>query len=176
MTEILQHNFKTERPVSIFTTKIIDANMNDLIEKEIKKTGDVQDHKTNVKAYMTEWDMSDKPGFDKLKSLVLDITGYLSKMYYNRKINPRVCDMWGMIYKKGDYAIVHDHWPALWSGVYYLKAPKDSGNLYFPQIKQSIEPKDKQMIIFEGKTRHGVRESLTDEKRIAVSFNVKEII
>ena len=35
--------------------------------KEIKKSGDKQDHKTNVKAYMTDWNMSGKPGFDKFE-------------------------------------------------------------------------------------------------------------
>ena len=56
--------------------------------------------------------------------------------------------MWGMIYRKGDHAVVHDHWPALWSGVYYLKSPKNSGDLYFPQLKQSFEPKDNMLVLF----------------------------
>ena len=84
--------------------------------------------------------------------------------------------MWGMIYKKGEYAIEHDHWPTLWSGVYYLKSPKNSGDLYFPQLKQSFEPKDNMLVLFSGNTRHGVKENLSDEERVAVSFNVKEII
>ena len=84
--------------------------------------------------------------------------------------------MWGMIYKKGEYARVHDHWPALWSGVYYIKAPKNSGDIVFPHIKQQITPQDNMMIIFDGSTRHSVKENLSDEERVAVSFNVKEVI
>ena len=85
--------------------------------------------------------------------------------------------MWGMIYKKSiDYAVVHDHYCIinLWSGVYYLKSPKKSGDLYFPQLKQSFEPKENMLVLFNGSTRHGVKENLSDEERIAVSFNVKE--
>ena len=35
MSEILQHNFKTEKPVSIFTTTIVDSDMTTKIEEEI---------------------------------------------------------------------------------------------------------------------------------------------
>ena len=145
--------------------------------KIIEKTKDSSlDYKTNVKAYMTDWDMRGKPGFDKLEKIIIDMSIYLSKIYYNKTIKPRVENLWGMIYKKGDYAMVHDHWPSLWSGVYYIEVPDNSGDLYFPQLKQTITPQNNQMIVFEGKTRHGVRESLSDKERIAVSFNVKETI
>ena len=174
--EVLQHNFETIKPESIFTSIIEDDEMNKNIIEQIRKTGDVQDYKTNVKAYMTDWNMSDKPGFDKLEKIIIEMTNYLSKIYYNRPINPRVENLWGMIYKKGDYAMVHDHWPSLWSGVYYIEVPNNSGDLFFPQLKQTMTPKKNQMIVFEGKTRHGVRESLSDKERIAVSFNVKENI
>ena len=174
--EVLQHNFETIKPESIFTSIIEDDEMNKNIIEQIRKTGDVQDYKTNVKAYMTDWDMRGKPGFDKLEKIIMDMVNYLSKIYYNRPINPRVENLWGMIYKKGDYAMVHDHWPSLWSGVYYIEVPNNSGDLFFPQLKQTMTPKKNQMIVFEGKTRHGVRESLSDKERIAVSFNVKENI
>ena len=176
MNEILQHNFETIKPTSVFTTTIVNSDMTDKLIEEIKKTGDKQDHKTNVKAYMTDWNMSGKPGFDEFEKHVLDITRFLSKKYYRREIQPRISDMWGMIYNRGNYAITHDHWPALWSGVYYIKAPKDSGDLLFPQLKQKITPTDGMLVIFDGATRHGVGESFSDDERIAVSFNVKETI
>ena len=55
-----------------------DVYLFDWIEKEIKKTGDVQDHKTNVKAYMTHWSMNDKPGFETLEKYILE-EGYLDE-------------------------------------------------------------------------------------------------
>ena len=176
MNEVLQHNFASEKPTSLFTTFIVDDETNAKIIEEIRKSGDKQDYKTNVKALMTDWVMTDKPGFDVLEKKILQISAFLSEKYYNRKTKLRVSDMWGMIYKKGEYARVHDHWPALWSGVYYIKAPKGSSGITFPQLKQKITPKDNMMIIFDGHTRHGVTENLSDEERIAVSFNVKEDI
>ena len=174
MNNIYQHNFKTIKPDSIFTSILIDPEMVKDIENEIETMGDKQDHKTNVKAQMTEWNMQDRPGFDKLKERIVEMVEFISKKYYNRQLKTRISDMWGMSYGKGDHAIVHDHWPALWSGVYYTSVPKNSGELYFPQLKQSIMPKDNQMLIFNGATRHGVKENLSDEKRVCVSFNLKE--
>ena len=176
MNNIYQHNFKTIKPDSIFTSTIIDPKMVEDIHNEIENMGDRQDHKTNVKAQMTEWNMEHRPGFVELKKHILDMVEFISKKYYNRPLKTKISDMWGMSYKKGDHAIVHDHWPALWSGVYYTSVPKNSGELYFPQLKQSIMPNDNQVIIFNGATRHGVRENLSDDKRICVSFNVKEDI
>lgn len=176
MNNIYQHNFTTIKPDSIFTSTIIDPKMVENIQNQIEEMGDKQDHKTNVKAQMTEWDMQDKPGFSELKNYILDVVEFISKKYYNRPCKARISDMWGMIYKKGDHAVVHDHWPALWSGVFYMKVPEKSGELFFPQLKQTIMPNDNQLIIFNGSTRHGVKESFSDEKRICVSFNVKEDI
>ena len=174
MNEIYQLNFKTIKPDSIFTSMIVDPQMSEDIEKEIRDMGDKQDHKTNVKAQMTEWNMQDKPGFIKFKEYIYPMIEFISKKYYNRTISPRISDMWGMIYRKGDHAIVHDHWPALWSGVYYIKSPENSGELYFPQLKQTFQPKENMLVLFNGATRHGVKENLSNEERVAISFNVKE--
>ena len=172
--EIIQHNFTSYKPESIFTTYLDKEDTRTNIIDEIKKSGDKQDYKTNVKAYMTDWNMADKPGFQELNKHIIDTCHYLNSLYYRKTVGLQVSNLWGMMYKKGDYAIVHDHWPALWSGVYYLRAPKGSGDLVFPQLKQRIQPKDNLLVIFRGDVRHGVEESKTDEERICVSFNVKE--
>ena len=179
MSEILQHNFETIKPTSVFTTTIVDPDMVDKLVEEIKKSGDKQDHKTNVKAYMTDWNMSGKPGFDEFEKGVLDITKFLSKKYYRREIQPRISDMWGMIYNKGNYAITHDHWPALWSFAYYLNAPKDAPGLFFPEMgEQGGERKLEQglFIMFEGHIKHAVRQTKFKGYRYAVSGNLHEVI
>ena len=43
------------------------------IIKVINKQGDRQNHKTNVKAQMTEWKMYNEPGFDKLSKIILEL-------------------------------------------------------------------------------------------------------
>ena len=176
MDKIIQHNFKTIKPQSIFVTDVVDPVMNEDIVKVIRKSGDKQDYKTNVKAYMTDWDISNKPGFKQLTKHIISITKYLSEKYYHRKDTKlRIDNMWGMIYKRDEYAMVHDHWPSIWSGVYYINVPDNGGSdLYFPQLKTSLSPKENQMVIFDGYLRHGVKPNKSDKERIAVSFNVKE--
>ena len=116
--EIVQHNFTSYKPESIFTTYLDKDDVRTNIIDEIKKSGDKQDYKTNVKAYMTDWNMADKPGFQELNKHIIDTCHYLNSLYYRKTVGLQVSNLWGMMYKKGDYAMVHDHWPALWSGVY----------------------------------------------------------
>ena len=82
--------------------------------------------------------------------------------------------MWGNLLNEGADHSPHTHSNNILSGVYYLKVPNNSGELYFPQLKQSFMPNDNQLVLFNGSTRHGVKENLNDEERICVSFNIKE--
>ena len=50
----------------------------------------------------------------------------------------------------------------------------NSGDLFFPQLKQTFQPKENMLVLFNGATRHGVKENFSDEERVAISFNVKE--
>ena len=179
MSEIIQHNFETIKPVSVFTTTIVNSNMTDKLVEQIKKTGDKQDHKTNVKAYMTDWNMLSLPGFDELEKHIISIIKFLSKQYYRRDIQPKISDMWGMIYNKGNYAITHDHWPALWSFAYYLNAPKDAPGLFFPDMgeqggERKLEPG--LLIMFEGNIKHAVRQAKYKGDRYVVSGNLHEVL
>ena len=80
------------------------------LEKSIRETGDKQNYKTNVKAYMTDWKMNEKPGFSKLIKLSLSIANAISKSRNKTDIlkgkHPVIVEeIWGMIYKEGDYTI-----------------------------------------------------------------------
>ena len=46
---LIKLRYIPEKPVSIFTTTIVDPDMTTKIEEEIRKTGDKQDYKTNSK-------------------------------------------------------------------------------------------------------------------------------
>ena len=80
-------------------------------------------------------------------------------------------------YKSGEIAIEHDHWPCAWSGVYYLKGPKDSPGLFFPEMgEQGGERKLEKglMIFFQGHIKHSVRPSKFKGSRYCVSGNISE--
>ena len=102
-------------------------------------------------------------------------------------------NMWANINPPGGYNAPHLHPNSLYSGVYYIKAPKDSGDLVFndpspgeqlnlPAIKKGPPPKhlwrevhlapvEGRIIIFPFYLWHNVEPNLSNDIRISVSFN-----
>ena len=152
------------------------------IIKTIKDGGDKQNRGSNVKACMTDWNMQAEPGFAELEKEIAGIINYLPTLPPYRMINNVgtstehmiITSMWGMLYKKNDYTKVHHHWPAVYSGVFYLEIPKDyAGTLFFPDLEHHIEPIKGQLVVFSGSTRHGVETIKSNGERLAVSFNYR---
>ena len=163
--------------ITTFETKINDPKMDKEIKKLIDGQGDRQHHKTNVKAQMTEWVMQNQPGFKKLAEIIKQMAIQGSLQLFNRKINPRISDMWGMKYKSNDHTVPHDHWPALWSFAYYLNAPKDAPGLFFPEMgeqggERTLEPG--LLLMFKGDIKHAVRQVKFKGYRYVVSANVSD--
>jgi uncharacterized protein (TIGR02466 family) len=103
---------------------------------------------------------------------------------------------WLQLYPTGTHFNKHDHYGAIISGVLYLKAPKDCGNIrfynpiigrratdvFFENIKitsneynyhyAEYTPIEGEMIMFESWLEHSVDMNLSPENRIAVSFNI----
>jgi len=160
---------------NIFTTHLkLDSTIIDTIIKTIRDGGDKQNNKTNVKATMTDYFMQKEPGFVELENEITSIINYLPQIIMPNVFGGtmNIADMWGMCYKKNDYTEVHNHWPAVWSGTFYLDIPTDyAGTLFFPKLEHNIEPVTGQLVIFNGTTLHGVKTIKSNSERLAVSFN-----
>lgn len=109
--------------------------------------------------------------------------------YGSVRIFPANC--WANVNPKYASNKIHDHANCLFSGVYYLKAPKDGGNLMFydPRSAKSFyKPKVSTftaytadaiahvaetglLLIFPSWLKHGVEPNLSDEDRVSISFN-----
>ena len=178
MIKFIRKDLPLKSMITIYEYKIDDTKMDKEIIKQIDKMGDKQQHKTNVKAQMSDWGMWDKPGFKTLSQMVLKIVPDITKDKYSLDgFKPVIKDMWGMKYKSGEIAIEHDHWPCAWSGVYYLKGPKDSPGLFFPEMgDQGGERKFETglLIMFPGHVRHAVRSKKFKGSRYVVAFNVHQ--
>jgi len=177
LIEIKRKDLPLKGLLTIFETKIDDPKMDKDIIKEINKQGDRQNWNSNVKAQMTDWHMMDKPGFNKLKKIISDMSLQISKQQYNRNITPNIVDMWGMKYKNEEISISHDHWPAIWSCAYYVNAPKNAPGLFFPEMgDQGGERQLEQglLIMFPGHTKHGVRPRKFKGNRYVVSANIHD--
>lgn len=165
--------------ITTYETILKDPVMDKKIKKIIDKQGDRQNHKTNVKAQMTEWAMYNEPGFKDLANIAIQIAQDISYNKYQQKnMSFMVSNLWGMKYKSGEGAVAHDHWPALWSFAYYLNAPKDAPGLCFPEMGEQggvrkIEPG--LFVMFEGHVRHSVVPTKFKGSRYVVSGNLHEL-
>ena len=104
-------------------------------------------------------------------------------------------EIWAIINKKGTFNKSHNHPGSYLSAAYYVKAPKDCGNIHFydpneikkfnsPAIENltelstsgfSIKPEEGNLLIFPSYLYHDVGKNLSDEDRIVISFNVSII-
>ena len=89
----------------------------------------------------------------------------------------RLLDMWINIHPPKAYVTSHNHYtkkyPNMLSGVYYLKKPKNSGNIVFEKGAINIEEGD--LIIFRQPSKggqHWTEQNNSDKDRIVVSFNI----
>lgn len=103
---------------------------------------------------------------------------------------------WLQFNQPNSYFARHDHYGALTSGVVYLQTPPNCGNLmfhnplearrvtttFFDRVKHedndynfnhvSYTPVTGEMIMFESWLQHSVGTNLSNENRIAISFNI----
>ena len=147
---------------------ILEANINDRLIKIIKQAGDNQNRKTNVKAYMTDWFMQRKYH---IFNSVGDIAIKFAQEASPSEVQLELYDIWGAVYKRGDFTKNHDHWPHTWSFSYYVKSDGTTP-IIFPDSYHSLYPKTSDIILFPGILRHGVPIHESDEERIIVSGNI----
>ena len=101
-------------------------------------------------------------------------------------------EMWLNRNGPGDYNRAHIHSHAIFSGVYYVKVPPQSGNieLYDPirerammniPVKQAVqrtgqtlevEGEEGKLLIFPSWLQHAVQANRSDEDRVSLSFNM----
>lgn len=103
-----------------------------------------------------------------------------------------ITDSWANVNPPGHSHMIHTHPNNFLSGVYYVKAPEGSGDIEFvdprqqalvlqPRVKvqtpqnawkQRISPREGNLLIFHSWFQHQVKENLSKEDRISISFNI----
>jgi uncharacterized protein (TIGR02466 family) len=148
--------------------------------------------KTNVNGWHSPTDMHEKPEY----KMLVDLLHQAQHFIYNDELldnEPFLGNMWANINPPGGYNRAHTHPNSLWSGVYYVKAPINSGHLKVEDPKPSINisrPRRKQgqlpkhlwnevhfepiagrLIMFPSWLNHCVDTNQSNDIRISVSFN-----
>ena len=109
------------------------------------------------------------------------------------KHSVKINNMWAIINTGGSANLRHQHGNSTISGAYYVRAPKDSGDIVFydprpapiyshPNVENSnllnaqvnsITPKEGGLVLFPSYLDHSVNENFSNEERIVISFNIK---
>ena len=146
--------------------------LNPKLEKIIREQGDRQNYRTALKAHMTEMNMlkeDNSEPFHELSDYIYKESLSISPAFYK----PTFIDCWGGLYKVGHHAEIHDHWPALYSFVYYVNVSEECSPLVLTDCGfYYIKPKNGLLTVFPGWIKHFVPKQDSSHERIIVSGNI----
>ena len=188
---ITEHHF----PTIIYIKEIPNAlQLNQYLEQKIIQWSQ-QDKgvaKTNAGGWHSETNMNKKEEYNPLTKELFNMQNEIYQKEY-LSLKPVLGNMWANINYPGCYNRPHIHPNALFSGVYWIKAPQKSGNLMvydprpgvqmaMPDRKQDklppeywrevhYEPRAGTCIMFPAWLWHEVKPNQSNDTRISVSFN-----
>ena len=148
--------------------------------------------KTNRNAWHSTTDMQNRPEY---RPLIDELFKMVNQVFEEEFLTRGAAlgNMWANINPPGGYNQPHVHPNAVFSGVYYVKVPPNSGRLVcqdprpgiqtcMPDRKKEqvpkhlwrdvrIEPKENRAIMFNSWLWHSVEPNMSNETRISVSYN-----
>ena len=172
-------------------------NLNEKLYNYIKKKQN--DHpngikKSNIKGWHSpDFNLDDKEVKLFIESISSNIQKVINDMGWDPiKNNIKLTNIWSVVNKKDASNSRHTHSNSYISAAYYVKAPKDCGDIFFydprsantirtPVIKKStrlgmqqvnISPQEGLLIMFPSYLHHSVGENNSDKERIVISFNI----
>jgi len=181
-------------PTPIYIADIDHPTLNQELERDIIawSNKDKGMTRTNIKGWHSGIHMHELPEYKKL----VDMLYACQKTIYDQEhldSEPFLGNMWANINPPGGMNRAHQHPNSLWSGVYYIKAPKNCGllkiddprssaamvrpNLKKGQLPQRLyrethyEPIAGRCIMFPSWLMHCVDPNESNDIRISVSFN-----
>ena len=183
-------------PTPVYIKEIPNAReLNFYLEKNIlqwNKKDPKGVNKTNVNGWHSETDMNKREEYNPLTKQLFNMQEEIFKKELLTE-KPVLGNMWANINYKGGFNRPHLHPNALFSGVYWIKTPKNSGDLMLYEPRQGAQctmPNRKEgklppelwrevhytpnagvIIMFPAWLWHEVRPNQSDDIRISVSFN-----
>jgi uncharacterized protein (TIGR02466 family) len=131
-----------------------------------------------------------KPLFQQIEERA---NGLHSSLMLKKPLRQKIENAWINVNKRGDYNIPHVHPGMCFSGVFYVKAPKDCGDLFLrnpasslvhvivgtcveqynqftaPEVR--VSPEARKLVIFPSWILHYVTANQSDSDRISIAFN-----
>ena len=125
---------------------------------------------------MTTWNIFERY-HDVFEDLTIDLSSMAreyTKEHFNKEVtgNFFVSEMWGIVSEPYGLATPHNHWPAIFTFVYYLSLPKNNPPLLFTDSGLEIYPEEGEVIFFPSWLKHEVPLNKTKDKRICIAGNI----
>ena len=182
-------------PTLIYIKKLPNAEkLNQYLEPRIIKWSQQNKGvaKTNAGGWHSETNMNKR---EEYKPLTIELFNMQEEIYKKENLSrkPVMGNMWANINGPGNYNRPHVHPNSLFSGVYWIKTPENSGNLMLydprpgthmsmpnrtdgklpPELWREVQysPKAGTCIMFPSWLWHEVKPNQSSDTRISVSFN-----
>jgi uncharacterized protein (TIGR02466 family) len=133
-------------PTALFMGKISDITACDRIEKslrEMQKASKGYAAKTGQLAFMTRDDIQTLPEMKEICDLIMKESGAILDAYKIKRDSHYITNMWANIANPNRRHALHIHPNCLFSGILYIKTPKNCGPTAFSsprQLSRQIEP------------------------------------
>lgn len=198
-------------PTMVYSSKLHDAeSVNEQLlvdirkEQEKDRKGIQRSNFSNLGGWHSHNGLHKRKAFAEISNRIRTTAAKISKdCSYDPEFKLGIGTMWSIINSPGSFNRSHIHPGCLWSGVYYVQAPKNAGDIEFteprtqqlmdqasftPNVKRpkqcwtkvSYEPKAGKMIIFPAWLYHAVMPNLAEEakkddaERVIISFNLSQ--
>ncbi len=185
-------------PTPVWTSQIDDyKKLNETMYTYIKEAQNKDQkgiNKSNIKGWHSkDFDLKDKEPKNFINCISPSIKKVMIDMNWeNERQTIKISNMWAIINIGGSTNTRHQHGNSTISGAYYVKAPKNCGDIifydprpapvfYYPTATSSnflnaqvngITPKEGALILFPSYVDHSVNENLSNNERIVISFNI----
>ncbi len=185
-------------PTPVWTLQLSDyQSINKQMYKFIKITQSKDQQgisKSNIKGWHSkDFNMQENEPKNFIKFILPAIEQVITDMNWEKqKQSININNMWAIINTGGSANLRHQHGNSTISGAYYVRAPKNSGNIVFydprpapvytyPKAQKpnllnaqvnGISPKEGALVLFPSYLDHSVNENLSNEERIVISFNI----
>ena len=182
-------------PTIIYIKDLPNPNeLNSYLEKHIVEwsKNDPGVKKTNVNGWHSQTDMNQRKEYEPLSRELFQMQNEIIQEEH-LNMQPKLGNMWANINYPNAYNKSHIHPNSLFSGVYYVKTPPNSGRLIcndprpgiqtcMPNRKKgqppkhlwrevNLQPQENRAIMFNSWLWHSVEPNQSNEDRISVSFN-----
>lgn len=181
--------------VSIYKKELVVSNQDDFLKKLHEESKVKGRHLSNTTGYQSnDLDLNDEIYKSFLDGVLDQAKKYAKDLEIDSNLS--VSNFWLNINNFKDSNSPHCHPGSIFSGVYYIKVPNNSGNLVFQNTALSyldlfwpdqiiknynnytssqfeLVPAINNLIIFPSWLQHYVKPNLNQESRISISFNLE---